>query len=145
MGPPVVLWRALKGVEMTKQQEHDILMKCFGRIPERYTLYLLPDDKRGGQEHSLIGMTIGNGEVLIFEFDFSVPGRFNTPWENLENSIPHQCSTCEWNLWRGKGTSYCTETEEINSGECPYWEISPDALSLAAAEYYKQLHKKHYG
>ena len=130
---------------MTKEQEHDILRECFGRVPERYTLHLLPDDRRGGREYDRICMTLGSGEVLIFEFDFSVPGRFTIPWEDLENSIPHHCSTCEWNLWRGKGTSYCTETEEISSGECLGWEISPDVLSLAAAEYYKQLHKKHYG
>lgn len=130
---------------MNKQQEHDILMECFGRVPERYALYPLPDDRRGGQEYARIGMTLGSGEVLIFEFDFSVPLRFNIPWEDLESSIPHHCKTCEWNLWLGKGTTYCTETEEISSGECPDWEISPDAISLAVAEYYKQLHEKHYG
>lgn len=130
---------------MNKHQQHDFLMKCFGRIPQHYTLYPLPDDKRGGQEYSRIGMTLENGEVLIFEFDFPVPGRINIPWESLENSLPHHCKTCEWNLWRGKGTSYCTETEEISSRECPNWEISPDAISLAATEYYKHLHQKHYG
>lgn len=130
---------------MTKEQEHDILMKCFGRIPERYSLYPLPDDRRGGQEYARIGMTLENGEVLIFEFDFSVPGIFNIPREDLENSVPHHCSTCEWNLWRGTSTSYCTETEEISSGECPDWEILQDENSLAAAAYYKRLHEKHYG
>lgn len=130
---------------MNTQQQHDLLKKHFGRVPERYTLYPLPDDRRGGQEYACIGMTTEAGEVLLFEFDFTVPGRFCLPWECLESSIPHHCSTCEWNLWRGKGTSYCTKTEEISNGECPDWDISPDALSLAAAEYYKQLHEKHYG
>lgn len=130
---------------MTKQQEQDILMECFGRIPERYTLYPLPDDKRRGQEYARIGMSMESGEVLIFEFDFSVPGWIGIPWECLESSLSHNCKTCEWDFWRGKGTSYCTVIEEINNGECADWEISPDAISLAAAEYYKQLHEKHYG
>lgn len=130
---------------MSKQHEHNLLMECFNRIPEHYTLYLLPDDKRGGQTYSRIGMTTENGEVLIFEFDFSVPGHSSIPWEDLDNSIPHHCKTCEWNLWRGKDTSYCTETEEVSSGECTDWEISPDAIRLATAEYYKQLHEKCYG
>ena len=130
---------------MTTQQQHDLFKKHFGRVPERATLYPLPDDKRVGQEYACIGMTTETGEVLLFEFDFTVPGRFCLPWECLENSIPHHCKTCEWNLWRGKGTSYCTETEEITSGECKAWEISPDVLRTAAAEYYKQLHEEHYG
>lgn len=130
---------------MNRQHAHSILMECFGRIPEHYTLYLLPDDKRGSQEFSRIGMTTENGEALIFEFDFSVPRRLDIPWEYLENSLPHHCKTCEWNFCRGKDTSYCAETEEICSGECPNWEISPDAINLAIAEYYKQLYKKHYG
>ena len=97
---------------MNTQKQHELLLKHFGRVPEHYTLYPLPDDKRGSQEYACIGMTIETGEVLLFEFDFTVPGRFCLPWECLENSIPHHCKTCEWNLWRGKGTSYCTETEK---------------------------------
>lgn len=130
---------------MNKQQQHDLLTKHFGRVPEHYTLYPLPDEKRGGQEYACIGMTMESGEVLLFEFGFTVPGSHCIPWECLENSIPRQCKTCEWDFWRGKGTSYCTETEEISAGECPDWEISPDVLRTAAAEYYKQLHEKHYG
>ena len=132
-------------ITMNKSQEHKLLLECLNRIPEHYTLYLLPNDKRGGSEYSRHCMTMEIGEVLLFEFDFSVPGRFNIPWEDLENSIPHHCSTCEWNFWRGKGTSYCTEMEEISCGECPKWEISPDVISLAMAEYYKKLYEKHYG
>ena len=127
---------------MSKQH---YLLEWFGRIPEHYTLYPLPDDRQAAKDRSRIGMALETGEVLIFEYDFTVPGRFCLPWECLENSIPHHCKTCEWNLWRGKGTSYCTETEEISSGECKAWEISPDVLRTAAAEYYKQLHEKHYG
>ena len=130
---------------MTISQQHEILSKCMGRIPEHYTLYPLPDDKRLGQDYSYIGMTTETGEILLFEFDFTVPGRFCLPWECLENSIPHHCSTCEWDFMRGKCTSYCTETEEITSGECKAWEISPNVFGIAAAEYYKQLHEKHYG
>ena len=130
---------------MNKQQQHDLLMKCFGSIPEHYTLYPLPDDKRGGQEYVSIGVTTKNGEVLVFEFDFSVHIGFSIPWEDLDNSLPHHCKTCEWDFWRGKGTSYCKATEEICSGSCPDWEISPDVLGDAKAEYYKQLHEKHYG
>lgn len=121
------------------------LLEWFGRVPDHYELYPLPDDRRGGQEYARIGMTLGTGEVLIFEFDFSVPRRIDIPWEALENSLPHHCKTCEWDFCRGKGTSYCTAKDEVCSGECAYWEISPDAISLAVAEYYKQLHEKHYG
>ena len=130
---------------MNKLQEHKLLMECFNRIPEHYTLYLLPDDKRGGQEYSRFGMTMESGEVLIFEFDFSVPCRMEIPWEDLENSLPHHCKTCEWDFCRGKGTSYCTAKDEVCSGECAYWEISPDSISLSMAEYYKKLYEKHYG
>ena len=126
-------------------QQHDILRKHFGRVPEHYTLYPLPDDKRGGQEYACIGLTTETGEVLLFEFDFTVPGRFCLPWECLENSVPHHCNTCEWDFCRGKGTPYCKATEAICSGECPDWEISPEAVNPAVIAYYKQLHEKHYG
>ena len=36
---------------MNTQQQHNFLLERYGRIPEHYSLYLLPDDKRGGQEY----------------------------------------------------------------------------------------------
>ena len=130
---------------MTTQKQHDLFKKHFGRVPERATLYPLPDDKRGGQEYACIGMTTETGEVLLFEFDFTVPGRFCLPWECLENSIPHHCKTCEWDFLRGENTLYCPRTAEVISGECPDWELGPMAHVTAEAEYLKQLHEKHYG
>lgn len=131
---------------MNTQQQHELLRKHFGRVPEHYALYPLPDNKRGGQEYACIGMTLATGGVLIFEFDFSVPGILcPIPWRCLENGVPHICKTCEWNMWRGKGTDYCTGTEEIVDGECLDWELGPAAHESAAAEYFKQLHEKNYG
>lgn len=129
---------------MSKQH---YLLEWFGRTPEHYTLYPLPDDRQAvaAKERSRIGMTLESGEVLIFEFDFSVPPQFEIPWEDLENSIPHHCITCEWNSERGKGTPYCISTQDIRGGTCPEWEISPNAIRLATVEYYKQLHEKNYG
>ena len=130
---------------MNTQQQHNFLMERYGRIPEHYSLYLLPDDKRGGQEYVYTCMEAENGEVLFFEFDFSAASRFSIPWEELENSILHHCSTCEWDYCRGKGTSYCKATEEISSGACPDCEIGPEAVHPAVIAYYKQLHERHYG
>ena len=130
---------------MTKEQQHNFLMERYGRIPEHYSLYLLPNDKRGGQEYSYTCMEAEDGSVLFFEFDFAAACRFSIPWEDLENSVPHHCSTCEWDFCRGKSTSYCKAIEEICSGECPDWEMGPIAHNLAVETYLKQLHEKHYG
>jgi len=127
--------------------KHHYLLEWFGRIPEHYTLYPLPDDRQAiaVKDRFRIGMTLESGEVLIFEYDVPVPCRQDIPWEDLENSLPHHCQTCEWDFMRGKGTSYCRSAQEICGGACPEWEISPDAIRLATVEYYKQLHEKHYG
>lgn len=119
----------------------------FGTKPEKCTVYPLPVWSPVKTENAyIISKKAENGEVFIFEFGFPVP--INTceiSWRELESSIPHHCSTCEWDFCRGKGTPYCKATEEICSGECPDWDLAPDAIRLAGLEYYKQLHEKHYG
>lgn len=119
----------------------------FGVRPEKCTVYPLPYWSPVKIESSyIIGKKENSGEIFIFEFGFPVPMDISgIPCNELDSVLPHTCKTCEWNFWRGKGTSYCKETTEITAGACPAWELSPDAIRLAEIEYYKQLHEKHYG
>lgn len=121
------------------------LLKWFGRVPEHYELYPLPDGRTPEKESDRIGMTTEDGKVLIFEFDFAVPRMFGIPWEDLDNSVQHCCETCEWDFCRGKNLPYCPSTESEQHEGCDTWELSPDMICFARAEYYKILHKKHYG
>lgn len=113
---------------------------------EHFTLYPLPEVRRGPKsEYHRTVVKTDAGEILVFEFDFVPVNAFQIPWEELESHIPHTCSTCEWKELRGHGTAYCGIPIEVTEESCPEWEISPDSLSLAKAEYYKALHQKHYG
>ena len=131
---------------MTKQQQHDLFKKHFGRVPERATLYPLPDDKRGGQEYACIGMTMESGEALLFEFDFCV---YTIPQHELQCLVQHDCSTCLWafmlNAHEEDGWDRCMNPPKVPVDECDNWEMSRTARRFAEAEYYKQLHEKHYG
>lgn len=109
---------------------------------EHYTLYPLPDNRKGpSSTYCRKSITLDSGEVLVFEFDF-VPHTF---WDDLENHIPHNCATCEWVDFRGRGTSYCKTPTETPEAHCEDWELSPDVIRFAQSEYYKYLHNKHYG
>lgn len=121
------------------------LLKWFGRVPEHYELYPLPDGRTAEKENGRISMTVGNGKVIIFEFDFAAPRMFDIPWEDLCNSIQHCCPTCEWGFCRGKNATYCPKTRAERTEICTAWELSPNMVSFAKAEYYKIPHEKHYG
>ena len=131
---------------MTKQQQHELLQNRFGRVPEHYTIYPLPDDKRGGQEYARIGMTTETGEVLLFEFDFCV---HTIPQNVLERLVAHDCNTCTWVFMRNAhaedGWDRCQNPPQASGNECENWEMSRSAHRFAEAEYYKKLHEKHYG
>ena len=121
------------------------LLEWFGRVPDHYELYPLPDDRKKGVESARISMTMEDGKVLIFEFDFVAPRMLDIPWEDLDSSVQHCCETCEWNFCRGKNAAYCSSVETERRETCDVWELSPDVVCFARAEYYKILHKKHYG
>ena len=125
------------------------LLTWFGRTPDHYALYPLPENQRNGKDISRIGMTLPTGEVNIFEFDFSVPPQFSIPREDLESCAKQQCSTCEWGFMHAHEEDprcdICPEPPKSQTEPCVYWEISPDAERYAAAEYYRQLHEKNYG
>mgnify|MGYP003290866653 CR=1 FL=1 len=77
---------------------------------------------------------------LVLEFDF-VPQE--PTLAQREALVPHICETCEWKNLRN--TLYC-RTPELTPGEhCATWSIGLDAFCTARTEYYKALHKKHYG
>ena len=126
-------------------KQNHYLLDWFDRVPDHYELYPLPGGITSGKESTRISMTMENGRILIFEFAFCVPLRLNIPWEDLENSLPHHCETCEWNFCRGKNVVYCPSKDGEHREDCSAWELAPDAVSLATAEYYKKLHEKHYG
>lgn len=72
---------------------------------------------------------------LTLKFDFIPP---EPTTAQLEKLVPHICETCEI-----KG---CCNNPMPAAGEiCPKWAISCDAYWAARTEYYKALHKKHYG
>ena len=121
------------------------LLERLGRVPEHYELYPLPNGRTPEKEYGLRSVTVEDGKVMIFEFDFAVPYWGDIPWEDLDNSVQHCCKTCEWDFCRGKSAVYCPGTEVERSETCDAWELSPDAISFAVAEYYKALHEKHYG
>lgn len=118
---------------------------------EHFSLYPLPENRRGPQnEYFKKVLTTDSGEVLVLEFDFNPvepfgPFAVEPQWEELERLIPHNCSTCEWVSLRDKGTVYCSTPIIKPEDTCREWELSSDALNLVKIEYYKSLHKKHYG
>ena len=126
-------------------EKRHYLLDWFGRVPDHYELYPLPSGITPGKESTRVGMTMENGKVLIFEFDFSVPRMLSIPWEDLDNSVRHCCETCEWDFCRGKSAIYCPSAEGEYRELCNAWELSPDVICLAQAEYYKRLHEQHYG
>lgn len=131
---------------MTTQQQHEFLQKHFGRVPEHYTLYPLPDERRGGPKYSNYGMTMEDGRVYFFEFDFCV---YTIPQDELESLIPHDCGTCHWAFMKDEPEEerklFCPLPPDDPGTGCAGWEISRSATRIAEAEYYKRLHEKHYG
>lgn len=77
---------------------------------------------------------------LVLEFDFAPPRPTDS---QLEALVPHVCETCEWKNWRH--TEYCGSPQLAEGEHCTTWIISLDAYGDAHVEYYKELHKKHYG
>lgn len=122
------------------------LLEWFGRVPDHYELYPLPDNRKGGTEHSRYGMTMEDGKVLIFEFDFCADDI--SPGE-LESLVSHDCHTCRWlfmlNANPDDGWELCQNPPQTPGDQCHSWEISRYALLVAKAEHYKRLHEKHYG
>ena len=131
---------------MNNEKRAQALLKWYGSTPERCTVYPIPEWSPVRLEGSYKrNCKTSSGEVAIFEFGFPVPHFGNIPWNDLDESLQHHCKTCEWDFCRGKGTPYCSESKEITDGECASWMISPDEIGTATAEYYRQLHEKHYG
>ena len=118
----------------------------YGGMPERVTVYPLPvwSPVKADGSYKRSARTSA-GEIAIFEFGFPALELGAVPWEDLDESLPHHCKTCEWDFMRGKGTSYCRSQEEVCEGSCTEWEISPDEIGTAMVEYYKQLHESSYG
>lgn len=77
---------------------------------------------------------------LVLEFDF-IPAEPTTA--QLGVFVPHYCSTCEWNHC----LTSCSKGNNNTPGAdpCKNWEIGPAAFETAYIEYYKDLHRKHYG
>lgn len=119
--------------------------KSFAGIPETCMVYPLPQRPDGTQTAYRVRASAESGATYLFEFDFPVPVTPYIPWPDLDNSLPHHCTTCEWEDHRGLGTSYCRHEKEVTCGNCPDWEISPEVIGRARVEYYKALHEKHYG
>lgn len=77
---------------------------------------------------------------LVLEFDF-IPK--DPTMAMLESLVPHVCDTCAWQSLRN--SSHCGSPALPIGTPCPNWEMNCDAFNSATAEYYKALHKKHYG
>ena len=121
------------------------LLDWFGRVPDHYELYALPDGKKAAGVKNRISVTTEDEKVFNFEFDFRVPNKNDIPWKDLDNSVKHCCKTCEWDFCRGKNAVYCPSKEGEHREACTAWNLSPDAVRIAMAEYYKKLHEQHYG
>ena len=131
---------------MENKKRVQALLKWYGNTPEKCTVYPLPLWSPVRSERSCKrSVRLPNGMVAIFEFGFTVPVAHEIPWGDLDNSLPQHCKTCEWDFWRGKGTSYCRSSEEVCSGACAAWEISPESIRAAQFGYYERLHEKNYG
>lgn len=128
---------------MNIQQQHDFLLEHWGSVPEHYTLYPLPDDKHIGRKYSCIGIAMDCGRVLIFEFGFVVPGPIHLPFRCFEDNVPHNCETCEKNMVQGEPK--CPIIGENRAESCHSCGIAQEIINHAAAEYYRNLHEKHYG
>lgn len=126
-------------------KDNHYLLAWFGRVPEHYALYPLPECKQAAREKTRISVTTEDHKVSIFEFDFRAPRILDISWEDLEESVDHCCETCEWDFCRGKSKAYCPSVAGEHREECSAWELSPSADSLARAEYYRMLHEQHYG
>lgn len=131
---------------MNKQYEHNLLKVCLNRIPEHYTLYLLPDAKRGGQRYACISMTMESGGAYVFEFDFFVEP---IPVGRIDNLADCGCSTCCYEHLKKEPLDNqrgcCPGPTFPDGNGCEYWAFSENALKNAEVEYYKQLHEKCYG
>lgn len=73
---------------------------------------------------------------LTLSFDFNPPEPTDI---QLTKFVPHICHTCEWR------NIQCADPAKSIVDPCPNWAISCDAYYLATFEYYKDLHRKHYG
>lgn len=104
------------------------LLERLGRVPDHYELYPLPDDKKGGEAYSSIVMTMDDGKVFGFEFDFSVD-TLELPWSDNKSITEKHCQQCK--------TGGCPDNEDswvCNHAACP-----------AKVEYLKILHEVNYG
>lgn len=72
---------------------------------------------------------------LTLEFDF-IPAEPTTA--QLAAFVPHVCSTCEF-------PNSCDKRQNGVIDDCNSWKIGFQAYCAAEIEYYKALHRKHYG
>ena len=77
---------------------------------------------------------------LTLSFDF-IPAEPTTA--QLAAYIPHVCSTCEFPNSCGK--RHGSIIDQSSDYHCNSWKIGFQAYCAAEIEYYKALHKKHYG
>lgn len=114
-----------------------------GSTPTQIIRHLLPARcKETSATHFVKTIKTDAGEVHEFEFDF-VP-RLPT-WEDLENHLPHNCTTCEWDWLRGKNTVYCRTPTATREEHCDNWSLSPEAIRQARLSYYTAMHEERYG
>lgn len=89
--------------------------------------------------HAMMTFETKDGPLKL-EFDF-IPAE--PTLMQREALVPHICDTCEWKNFRHTA---CCGSPDLPYGEhCDTWSIGLDAFCTARTEYYKALHKKHYG
>lgn len=124
-----------------KDMKTALLLPVDGNEPEHYTLYPLPESRKGehAQTYFRRCITDDSGDVLVFEFDF-IP---NPTWEQFCGCIPHTCETCAWKDLRG--AAYCPNPTDAQDVHCEEWELDSESYRRANIAYHKALHAKHYG